>query len=76
MKKIILSSTVALMIATSLNADFLGAEIGTALWNTKVDGNIKKGGDNIDLQKDLGYGNSQTNNFFYASFASIPFYKY
>lgn len=68
MKKIVLSSVVALMMTTSLSADFLGAEVGVALWNTKVDGNIKKNGDSIDLQKDLGYGNSQTNNFFYASF--------
>jgi outer membrane protein len=68
MKKIVLSSAVALMMTTSLSADFLGAEAGVAFWNTKVDGNIKKGGDSIDLQKDLGYGNSQANNFFYASF--------
>ncbi|MDX9744415.1 MAG: TIGR04219 family outer membrane beta-barrel protein [Arcobacteraceae bacterium] len=68
MKKIVLSSVVALMMSTSLSADFLGAEAGVAFWNTKVDGNIKKGTDSIDLQKDLGYGNSQTNNFFYASF--------
>lgn len=68
MKKIVLSSAVALMMSTSLSADFLGAEAGVAFWNTKVDGNIKKNGDSIDFQKDLGYGNSQTNNFFYASF--------
>lgn len=68
MKKIVLSTTVALMMSTSLSADFLGAEAGVALWNTKVDGNIRKGGTAIDFQKDLGYGNSQTNNFFYASF--------
>jgi outer membrane protein len=68
MKKIVLSSVVALMMSTSLSADFLGAEAGVAFWNTKVDGNIKKGVDSIDFQKDLGYGNSQTNNFFYASF--------
>jgi outer membrane protein len=68
MKKIVLSSAVALMMSTSLSADFLGAEAGVAFWNTKVDGNIKKGTSNIDFQKDLGYGSSQSNNFFYASF--------
>jgi len=68
MKKIVLSSAVALMMSTSLSADFLGAEAGVAFWNTKVDGNIRKDGGSIDFQKDLGYGNSQTNNFFYASF--------
>jgi outer membrane protein len=68
MKKIVLSSAVALMMSTSLSADFLGAEAGVAFWNTKVDGNIRKGTDTIDLQKNLGYGNSQSNNFFYASF--------
>ncbi len=68
MQKIILSSIVTLMLTTSLNADFLGAEVGIASWNTKIDGNIKKNGDSIDFQKDLGYGNDQMNNFFYASF--------
>jgi len=66
MKKILLSTAVALTLASSLNADFIGAEIGVAAWVPSLSGDIKKGADSIDFEKDLGYENSDSNNFIWA----------
>jgi outer membrane protein len=45
MKKILLSSLVALGLATSANADFIGASVGAGLWSQKIDGFVKSGDD-------------------------------
>lgn len=66
MKKIVLSSIVAISLATSINADFIGAEAGYAIWNSSLSGDIQKGTGTLDFENDLGYGNSQTNNFIWA----------
>ena len=53
-------------LSTQLSADFLGAEAGYALWKPKLTGTIQiKSIDNIDFEKDLGYGDSATNSFFW-----------
>ena len=64
-KKIILST---LLVATfhTLNADFLGAEAGYAIWNPSLSGTIKGGtSGELDIQKDLGFSSSN-NSFFWA----------
>ena len=71
MKKIILSTIVAASLATVVNADFLGAEAGYAVWSPSLSGTIKGSGTgdiDIDLQRDLGYGDKEVNSFFWASF--------
>jgi outer membrane protein len=55
---------VALSMLVNISyADTIGGEIGYASWGTKLSGTIKKNGDTIDLEKDLGYGHSTTNYF-------------
>jgi outer membrane protein len=77
MKKVLLSTATALLLATSLNADTLGAEIGFATWNPELTGSIK--GNNvldsdIDVEKDLGFGSKETNSFFWVYFDHpVPF---
>jgi len=66
MKKPLLSLTVALTLATTVNADFIGAEVGYAVWNSSLTGDIKKGTDSLDFEKDLGYGSSEVNSFMWA----------
>jgi len=66
MKKLLLSTAVALTLATSLNADFIGAEVGYAVWNSSLTGDIKKGTGSLDFEKDLGYGTSDVNGFMWA----------
>ncbi len=66
MKKILLSATVALTLVTSLNADFIGAEVGYAAWSSGLTGNIQKGVGSLDFEKDLGYGSNDTNGFMWA----------
>jgi len=71
MKKLILSSVVALSLATSSNADFLGAEAGVASWMPSLSGTIKGSGAadmDIDFQRDLGYEDHEANVFFWAYF--------
>lgn len=66
MKKLLLSTTVALALSSSLNADFIGAEVGYAAWSSTLKGNIKKGGGTLDFENDLGYGSNEINGFMWA----------
>jgi len=66
MKKIILSTVCASLLAISAQADFLGAEAGIATWSSSMSGDIQDGSTSIDVEKDLGYGSSTTNSFFWA----------
>jgi outer membrane protein len=67
MKKIILSSVCASLLAISAQADFLGAEAGVATWSSSLSGDMSSTGDlSIDVEKDLGYGSKATNSFFWA----------
>jgi len=66
MKRLLLTATAALTIATSVNADFIGAEVGYAAWNSSLTGNIQKGVGSLDFENDLGYGSSETNGFMWA----------
>ncbi len=69
MKKIILSSVCASLLAISAQADFLGAEAGIATWSSSLTGTMKGGSStdsNIDVENDLGYGSKATNSFFWA----------
>jgi outer membrane protein len=63
MKKILLSTAVALTLTTSLNADFLGAEVGYAVWGSTLAGNIQKGDRALDFENELGYGSHEINGF-------------
>ena len=66
MKRLLLSATVALTLATAVNADFIGAEVGYAAWGTKLTGDIQKGVGSLDFENDLGYGSRNTNGFMWA----------
>ncbi len=71
MKRVLLSATVALTLATSVQADFLGAEAGYAAWMPSISGTIKGEGIldvDINLENDLGYGEKNTNNFYWVYF--------
>ncbi len=67
MKKNILLLSLIASLAISANADTLGLEVGAAYWNAQTSGNVEYKGSSIDLEKDLGYGDLNTN-FIWASF--------
>lgn len=48
-------------------ADVLGGRVGVNLWNQGYDGNVGSGGEQIDLERDLGY-DDETGSSFYAQF--------
>ena len=66
MKKLLLSTTIALSLVTTASADFIGAEVGYAAWNSSLTGDIRNGGASLDFEQDLGYGSSETNGFMWA----------
>ena len=65
-KSLLLGVIGALALNTSATADFLGAEAGYVVWNPSLTGTIRKGSDNVDFEKDLGYGSSEANSFMWA----------
>ena len=67
MKKSILLLSLAASLVVSASADTVGFEVGGAYWASKTSGNIQYKGDSIDLEKDLGYEDLNTN-FIWASF--------
>ncbi len=76
MKKIILSSVVSAMLATSASA-FMGlnAEVGGGLWQPALSGNFKYLGNSIDFDN-MGMDDKTTsgNNYLYADFSHfVPF---
>jgi outer membrane protein len=67
MKKSLLSLVAASAIATSsLHADFIGFEGGAALWMPKTTGTFQNGSTEIDLEKDLKYGDTVNANYIWA----------
>jgi outer membrane protein len=75
MKKNILLLSLSTIFALGASADTFGVEMGAAAWAAKTSGNIeyKSAGNDIDLSKDLGYDDLNTN-FIWASFEHpIPF---
>lgn len=73
MKKNFLLLSLTASLGVELNADMLGLEVGGAYWATQTSGNVKYKGDSIDIQKDLGYKDFNTN-FFWATLEHpIPF---
>jgi outer membrane protein len=65
-KKTILGLCASVMLTTSSFADTLGVEAGYASWSSKLTGDIKKGTQSIDFEKDLGFGSNESNSFFWA----------
>ena len=66
--KLVKSLVTITTLATVSNADFLGAEVGFGVWNTKTTGDIRKGSDNISFEDDLGFNGNKANNYFYVLF--------
>jgi len=67
LKKIVLTTAVAVSLSIGANADFLGLEAGYASWSSSLTGTVK--GSNIidteiDLENDLGY-DEEINDFFW-----------
>ena len=67
MKKNIVLLSLSAILALGASADTFGLEMGAAAWASKTSGNIEYKGDSIDLEKDLGYEDLNTN-FIWASF--------
>ena len=72
MKKSILSIVAASTLLTSVaNADFLGVEIGGAGWAPEMTGKFQYGSGtptNMDLEDNLGYGDTESSTFYWLSF--------
>jgi outer membrane protein len=54
------------LLTINANADFLGAEVGYALWTPAITGTIQNGSDSVDMEKDLGFGENENNSFIWA----------
>lgn len=67
MKKSVALLSLGAIFALSSSADTIGFEAGAAYWGAKISGNVQYRGSSIDLEKDLGYGDLNTN-FLWASF--------
>ena len=67
MKKNIVLLSLCATFALSASADTVGFEVGAAYWGAKTSGDFNYKGDTIDLEKDLGYVDTNTN-FIWASF--------
>lgn len=65
MKKIVLS---AALITSIASADFIGLNVGAAYWGAKTSGDFQYKGSQIDLERDLNYGDTNHTNFIWASF--------
>ena len=61
MKKNIVLLSLCATFALSASADTVGFEVGAAYWGAKTSGDFSYKGDTIDLEKDLGYGDKNTN---------------
>ena len=73
MRKNLVLLSFSAVFALNMSADTLGFEAGAAVWGAKTSGTFEYKGDSIDLAKDLGYGDLNTN-FIWASFEhSLPF---
>jgi len=69
MKKILLSSVVAMGLASTVNAGVIvDFEAGAGMWSASPSGEINYDGRNLDLENDLGL-DSSTNNYLYADFS-------
>lgn len=64
-KKTLLTLSLLAGLSTNLNADFIGAEAGVAMWIPTLTGDIKKGDTTVDFEDDLGFGSKATNSFFW-----------
>ncbi len=69
------SSIAGLLLLTQiLSADFIGLEIGGAQWNPTISGTVQYNGEDIDIEKDLGYNDNIQSNYFWASLEHpLPF---
>ncbi len=67
MKKILYSATTLLLLIQPISADFIGIEIGAAQWNPTISGDVQYNGEDIDLEKDLGYSDNISSNYFWAT---------
>ncbi len=73
MRKNLVLLSFSAVFALNMSADTLGFEAGAAVWGAKTSGTFEYKGDSIDLAKDLGYGDLNTN-FIWASFEHpLPF---
>ena len=73
MRKNLVLLSFSAVFALNMSSDTLGFEAGAAVWGAKTSGTFEYKGDSIDLAKDLGYGDLNTN-FIWASFEhSLPF---
>jgi outer membrane protein len=71
MKKIILTIVLALSMATTSQADFLGAEAGAVAWSPSLTGTIKGSSAidaNINLEDNLEYSKDEINSFMWVYF--------
>ncbi|MBP7770118.1 MAG: TIGR04219 family outer membrane beta-barrel protein [Aliarcobacter sp.] len=67
MKKNIVLLSLCATFTLSANADTFGFEVGAAAWNANISGDFSYKGSKIDLEKDLGYDDRNTN-FMWATF--------
>jgi outer membrane protein len=60
-------------IAISAEADAFGFRAGAYRWNPDFDGDVKSGGEKVDVKDDLGFSDESVNVFFVAIEHPIPF---
>ncbi|WP_251359195.1 TIGR04219 family outer membrane beta-barrel protein [Kangiella sp. TOML190] len=69
-----LASAVTLILASAAaSADILGVYAGAKRWNYDLDGTVRSGGNNIDVNRDLGLKDDDANIYYLAFEHPLPF---
>lgn len=68
-----LIATAILAASGTASADFIGIYAGAERWNYDLDGYVNSGDQNVDLNQDLGFKDSDDNTYYIALEHPIPF---
>lgn len=71
LNKLFVASTI-LTASSMASADVIGVYAGAQKWNYDIDGYVSTGSDNVDLNDDFGYDDSDDNSYFVALEHPIP----
>lgn len=71
LKQLLLAGSALALISTA-HADVVGIRLGTYQWQQDYDGDIRSGGDRVDLHEDLGIDNDDGNVVYFAVEHPLP----
>lgn len=69
----LIAATALISASSAASADFLGVYAGAERWNYDTEGFIRSGGENVDLNNDLGFSDDDDNVYYLAFEHPVPF---